>query len=94
MSCRSRISAVELPCPACNVPVTNYTVTVKNGAATGVFRGALTGAGDHGYAGSGVFITSFVHGASLTTERVVPFFAAPRTFVPSPEKLRRSAEPR
>lgn len=73
---------------ACNVSATNYTVTVKNGASTQSYRGVLTGPGDHGSFGAGIFITSFVHAASILTERVAPSFAAPPAFAPSAEKLR------
>lgn len=47
---------------ACGVEGTNYVVTVRRkGHPTETFTGQLTGSGDHGSAGSGVDITSFVY---------------------------------
>ena len=74
---------------ACGNPQTNYTVTVKNGPSTSTFTGSLTGAGYHGFAGSGVFITSFSHASSLTEAPLM--FRAPMLSTPSSEKLRRAA---
>jgi Fibronectin type III domain len=76
---------------SCGVPLTNYLVTVRNGPSTQVFRGAFTGEGDFGGAGSGRLITTFVHAASVVLPaRMTQMFQAPSLLTPSPAKLKRS----
>jgi hypothetical protein len=77
----------------CEVARTNYLVTVKNGSATSTYSGFFTGSGDQGGSGSGVFITTFSHAASVLTD-LAPLFRAPQASAPSAEKLRRAARER
>jgi hypothetical protein len=73
---------------SCGLPATNYTVTVKNGPSTQVFRGGFTGPGDHGGRGAGVLITSFSHAGAILSDALR--FRAPALMSPSAEKLRQS----
>jgi hypothetical protein len=65
---------------------------VKNGASTQAFRGTLTGPGDHGGRGAGIFITSFVHAASITTSSHTLTIRPPQLFAPSAAKIAVSAK--
>jgi hypothetical protein len=74
---------------SCDVGRTNYLVTVRQGASTRTFPGLFTGEGDHGGAGSGVTITTFVQAASEVLREAAPsLFRAPDLFMPSPKKLK------
>lgn len=44
---------------SCGVPRTDYVVRVTNGSASQIFQGQLTGRGDTGGPGDGVFVTTF-----------------------------------
>ena len=73
---------------SCGVARSNYTLTVKNGAAVNVFTGTFTDVGDHGGAGDGRTIMTFVHAASVVLSDAIPLFRAPQLFAPSAQKLR------
>lgn len=79
---------------SCGVGSTNYLVTLRRGASAQTIPGSFTGPGDHGGAGSGVTIGTFVHAADTQTSGDQPLFRAPALFTPSPDKLRRSTNQR
>lgn len=73
---------------SCGVARSNYTVTVKNGAAVNVFTGNFIDVGDRGGAGSGRTIMTFVHAASAVLSDAMQMLRAPQLAAPSAEKLR------
>jgi hypothetical protein len=79
---------------SCGVGRTNYLVTVRNGLSVQTLSAFFTGAGDHGGAGSGVTIGTFIHAAENPTSTDQPLFRAPALFTPSLIKLQRSTDRR